>query len=319
MKSITKDGINSLAASSNQASRRLKIKMMCKNPSLAAAAAAAESSSSSSSSSSSTPTPTPTSTYRLKNNVEVVEPLLQASKNIILLKEKEYDPILLNYVNIDDIELLRDIICLNKLPNFKKTEEISEMELTTNYLDPVLSPIFHNPEKNKHLLWLNRKEENTNSFRPDAVMKHYDMKLSGTTLGYCEVEPADAQHDIDGLCTDLIRLASFSRNIMSRKDNKIACSLQAVGSHCSFYVVSSISNDISIMNEVISFQVPMQIKELSNLNTITDELKQISKIYDNHCHKRYVSDIEDNYSNIASLLKPKRRKRVADATPITFN
>jgi hypothetical protein len=42
---------------------------------------------------------------------------------------------------------------LNKLPNFKTSEEISEMELTTNYLDPVLSPILHAPEKNKHLLW----------------------------------------------------------------------------------------------------------------------------------------------------------------------
>ncbi|KAL7323355.1 hypothetical protein PS15p_211272 [Mucor circinelloides] len=93
------------------------------------------------------------------------------------------------------------------------------------------------PEKNKHLPWLSRKEENTNSLRPDAVMKHYDMKLSGTILGYCEVKPADAQHDVDSLCTDLIRLAIFSRNIMSRKNNKIVCSLQAVGSHCSFYVI----------------------------------------------------------------------------------
>ncbi|KAI8887165.1 hypothetical protein K501DRAFT_176096, partial [Backusella circina FSU 941] len=53
-----------------------------------------------------------------------------------------------------DDERIIDIYlnCLNKLPNFKKTEEISEMELTTNYLDSVLSPLFHNPENNKHLL-----------------------------------------------------------------------------------------------------------------------------------------------------------------------
>lgn len=73
------------------------------------------------------------------------------------------------------------------------------------------------------------------------------------------------------------------------------------------------------MNEIISLQVPMQIKELGNLNTITDELKQMSKIYDNYCLKRSVSDIEDDDTNIASILKPKRRKRVADITPITFN
>lgn len=42
---------------------------------------------------------------------------------------------------------------LNKLPNFTKTDAISEMELTTNYLDPVLSPIFHDAQNDKHLLW----------------------------------------------------------------------------------------------------------------------------------------------------------------------
>ncbi|KAI9274036.1 hypothetical protein EDC94DRAFT_579996 [Helicostylum pulchrum] len=108
------------------------------------------------------------------------------------------------------------------------------------------------------------------------------MKLSGTTLRYCEVKPADAQHDVDSLCTYLIRLAIFSCSIMSRKDNKIACSLQAVG-HIT--------------------PCTMQIKELGNLNTITDELKQMSKIYDNYCLKRYVSDIKDDDTNIASILK----------------
>ncbi|CEP09290.1 hypothetical protein [Parasitella parasitica] len=233
---------------------------------------------------------------------------LLASKNIILLKEKEYDPSLLNYIDIEDIELLRDTVsqsyrvreiklydtaspdderiidiylnCLNKLPNFKKTEEISEMELTTNYLDPVLSPLFHNPENNKHLIWLNRMEENTNHLRPDAMMKHYDRRLYGTTLGYCEVKPSDAHNDLECLCIDLIRLATFSRNVMSRKANKIACSLQAVGPHCSFYVLSSITKDITIMNEVISFDVPLQLKELGGLTTIVDELKTMTEDQD---------------------------------------
>ncbi|KAI9334334.1 hypothetical protein BD770DRAFT_19056 [Pilaira anomala] len=103
------------------------------------------------------------------------------------------------------------------------------MELTANYLDPVLSPIFHSPENNKHLLWLNRKEDNTEHLRPDAMMKYFDIKLAGTALGYCEVKPADARNDTDSLCNDLIRLAIFSRNVMLRKVNHLACSLQAVG------------------------------------------------------------------------------------------
>lgn len=76
---------------------------------------------------------------------------------------------------------------------------------------------------------LNRQEDNTSSSRPDAVMKHFDRKLSGTTLGYCEVKPSDSQANVDLLCQDLVRLALFSRNVLLRKDNKIACCLQVVG------------------------------------------------------------------------------------------
>ncbi|KAI7897358.1 uncharacterized protein EV154DRAFT_557666 [Mucor mucedo] len=131
----------------------------------------------------------------------------------------------------EDDQIILDIYfnCLNKLSNFKKTEEISEMELTTNYVDPVLSPKFHSPENNKHLIWLNRKEDNTEHLRPDAMMKRFHRKLFGTTLGYCEVKPPDAQKDVDSLCTDLIRLAILSRKLMLRKANHVVCSLQAVG------------------------------------------------------------------------------------------
>ncbi|KAG2214285.1 hypothetical protein INT47_000841 [Mucor saturninus] len=76
---------------------------------------------------------------------------------------------------------------------------------------------------------LNRKEDNTEHLRPDATMKHFDRKLFGTTLGYCEVKSPDAQKDIGSLCTDLIRLAILSRKLMLRKANHVACSLQAVG------------------------------------------------------------------------------------------
>lgn len=73
------------------------------------------------------------------------------------------------------------------------------------------------------------------------------------------------------------------------------------------------------MSEVRSIDVPMQIKELGNLNTITDELKQMKKIYDKYCLKKYVSNNKDKDTNIASILKPKKRKRPEDITPITFN
>lgn len=72
------------------------------------------------------------------------------------------------------------------------------------------------------------------------------------------------------------------------------------------------------MNEIISFDIPLEIKELANLNNIIDDLKKISKIYDNYCQKRYVSEVEDQDTNIATIVKPKKRMRGTDASPITF-
>lgn len=72
------------------------------------------------------------------------------------------------------------------------------------------------------------------------------------------------------------------------------------------------------MNEVISFDVPLQIKELGGLNSIVDELKTMSNIYNNHCRKTYISPAEGQSVNVTSIVKPKKRKRAGDLTPITF-
>lgn len=86
-------------------------------------------------------------------------------------------------------------------------------------------------------------------------------------------------------CNIFIRLSIC--NIRQRSSNLYQ---YQKGFHCSFYVISSISEDITFINEIVSFDVPMQIKELNNLN-IVEELKQMSKIYYGHCLKRYISEL----------------------------
>lgn len=50
------------------------------------------------------------------------------------------------------------------------------------------------------------------------------------------------------------------------------------------------------MNEIISFDILLQIKELGSLNTIVDELIKMSKIYDNHCQKKtYITSRRARY------------------------
>ncbi|KAI7898511.1 uncharacterized protein BX663DRAFT_442864, partial [Cokeromyces recurvatus] len=43
---------------------------------------------------------------------------------------------------------------LNKLPNEETINyTIEEEELINNFVDPILSPLLHRPEKEKHFLW----------------------------------------------------------------------------------------------------------------------------------------------------------------------
>jgi hypothetical protein len=58
----------------------------------------------------------------------------------------------------------------SKLPNFQRLENIGELELITNFLDPVFSPLFNDPLINKHFIWLNRQEESTGGLRPDGAI-----------------------------------------------------------------------------------------------------------------------------------------------------
>lgn len=102
----------------------------------------------------------------------------------------------------------------SKLPNFEILEAIGELELTTNFLDPIFSPLFHNPTVNKHFIWLNRQDENTGGLRPDGVIISVPKKAESITLGYCEIKPQDVEANAELAFADLVRLSTFSRDLM---------------------------------------------------------------------------------------------------------
>lgn len=75
---------------------------------------------------------------------------------------------------------------------------------------------------------MNRKDENTENARPDGVLKLVNQKTSNVTLGFCEVKPSDCTKS-SLLCTDLLRLGTFSKKVMLRKENKTSVCIQAIG------------------------------------------------------------------------------------------
>ncbi|KAI9262843.1 hypothetical protein EDC94DRAFT_659154 [Helicostylum pulchrum] len=89
--------------------------------------------------------------------------------------------------SIDDSNMLDILLyCIDKLPNLVKIEQVGEMGLTTKYLDPIFSPMFHQPEIDIHFVWMNRKDQNTENARPDGVLRLVRQKYSSVTLGFCE-------------------------------------------------------------------------------------------------------------------------------------
>ncbi|KAL9550339.1 hypothetical protein MBANPS3_004767, partial [Mucor bainieri] len=128
---------------------------------------------------------------------------------------------------------------MQKLPNQERlSPALGEMELITNYLDPLLSPpLFHCPDKDKLLVCLNRQDENTVILRPDANMMATTQKAASITLGYVDVNPVDSSMINPELAFDnLVRLGMFKRALMLKKSSKTAIAVQ----RCTCEIILSI-------------------------------------------------------------------------------
>lgn len=75
------------------------------------------------------------------------------------------------------------------------------------------------------------------------------------------------------------------------------------------------SDDLVIMLEVFSLDVPKQISELSSLVSQVDMLKRISHLYKNDCQCHYAQESGDSPSlsnDFNDIINPKKRKHKDD-------
>lgn len=207
------------------------------------------------------------------------------------------------------IEMFVNLV--TKLPNFQRLSPVGEMELTVNFLDPILTHIFHCPDSNKHLVWLNRQDDNTTVCRPDATMVALPQKAENVTLGYVEVKPLDAQSDPELAFMDLVRLGTFARSLMLRKSNRKVLVIQCVGYTMVFYLVSEHSDGITQMAEILTIDAPKEITEVGGLLQKIDDLKRLFLLYDHQLEPRYINvrALEDDPTLTMKTINPKRRKK----------
>lgn len=200
---------------------------------------------------------------------------------------------------------------VSKLPNFQRLSPVGEMELTVNFLDPILSHVFHCPDSNRHLVWLNRKDDNITVCRPDAAMVALPQKTENVTLGYVEVKPLDVQSDPELAFIDLVRLGTFARSLMLRKSNRNVLVIQCVGYTMVFYLVSEHSEGITQMVEILAMDVPKEITEIGGLLQKIDDLKRLFSLYDHQLEPRYINVrvLGDDPTFTMETINPKRRKK----------
>ncbi|KAG1138124.1 hypothetical protein G6F37_010805 [Rhizopus arrhizus] len=208
------------------------------------------------------------------------------------------------------IEIFANLV--TKLPNFERLSPVGEIELTVNFLDPILSPIFHCPDNNKHLMWLNRKDESTAIFRPDAITVAIQQKADTDTLGYVEVKPPDFESNPELAFMDLVRLGTFSRRLMLRKNNRKVIVVQCIGYHLVFYLVSTFTEEITQLAGILSIDVPKEIGQIGCLLQKVDDFKRLFLLYEHQIETWYrISRAleEEDAAPPIDAINPKRRKQ----------
>ncbi|KAG1135655.1 hypothetical protein G6F37_012419 [Rhizopus arrhizus] len=112
-------------------------------------------------------------------------------------------------------------------------------------------------------------------------------KAESIILGYCEVKPQDVETNAELAFADLVRLSTFSRDLMLRKENKKAISIQAIGYRVIVYFVEETFLGVTTMSEILSFDVPSTICSIADLINKMDQLKRVRHVLDTECQSRY--------------------------------
>ncbi|KAI9248980.1 hypothetical protein EDC94DRAFT_527978, partial [Helicostylum pulchrum] len=205
------------------------------------------------------------------------------------------------------IEIFVNLV--TKASKFQELSPVGELELTVNFLDPILSHIFHRPNSNRLFVWLNRKDDNTATYRPYATTMALPQKAENVTLGYVEVKPLDVQSDLELAFMDLVRLGVFARSLVKKSKSKSTCCTM-YWLYYGFYLVSEHSYGITTMAELLTIDVPKYISEIGGLLQKVDDLKRLFLLYDQHMEPHYVNVTapEDDAASTIETINPKRRK-----------
>ncbi|CAO3593173.1 unnamed protein product [Absidia cylindrospora] len=196
-------------------------------------------------------------------------------------------------VDIDDLDAsILDVLlnCVQKLPDYQDNAPPGEQQLITNFIDPILSPLFHQPDHDRAFYWLNRTVEDTEILRPDGAMYITEQQHTKHAIGFCEVKAKDNEDNSNGVHLDLFRLSMFCKNTLDSGLIKAMIAVQVVDSTLTFYLFTLESAGLYVMFELGRMDAPLTYEQLTQFTMKLDFLKKISSTYRTHCVKRSKTD-----------------------------
>ncbi|KAI9353944.1 hypothetical protein BD770DRAFT_445279 [Pilaira anomala] len=205
------------------------------------------------------------------DNNEELRVLNEVSKAIDAVEKNKIDRseaelILLTLARGKEYHLAKAIKAINnllqKLPtnSIKHINSLSETELFTTYIDPILVSIISDPERNTLLRWSNKKSEE-NDLRPDATITKLRQMKYQHNLGHGEVKVDDSCNHV--LALDLLRIGLLTKDSLDFNKLENCLGFQVNGFNIVFYIMSLDFKKIYTLTEITRFKVPNSIHGLS--------------------------------------------------------
>ncbi|KAI9317898.1 hypothetical protein BX666DRAFT_1856457 [Dichotomocladium elegans] len=190
---------------------------------------------------------------------------------------------------------------ISKLPSSETAQVIGETELITNYLDPILSPMFHNPRKGRVFRWLNRTGNETANRRPNGGMAITKQMHGVFETGFVEAKPAEMSTHHTVTHRDTYRLAIFCKDAIDRGEVKCTIGVQAVGFTIDFYLCAAVHDEMYIFMHFSRITVPSSLAALRPFLMHLRGCKQVVAAYNKHCVLRVDNDSMRPEQNRPSL------------------
>jgi hypothetical protein len=196
----------------------------------------------------------------MKNNIEDILDILLQRNGDRVLAIGELAKLLISSSNYESKLILAMIQLVQKLPPYPLISPLGEIELCSQYLDPLLFSLFNDYKEKVNFRWPNltlhdeAAHTDPSSRRPDATMTIITQNTFGENRGYGEAKTSQNNSNYD-LTRDLVRTNTFSKQSIDLASMNAVVGFQAVGNHVTFSVLVLANDGVYVACDITSMDL----------------------------------------------------------------